>query len=62
MKSGTNQAVLIRDLFTADGPYDTLADHFVAGVCSRCGIQGDDQTRFIGNLYLCEACASDTRR
>ena len=57
MKSGTNHAVLVRDLFSGSGPHEELADDFVARRCSGC--RGSvDETRFYQDHYLCEQCWS----
>jgi len=56
MKNGTNRAVLVRDLFSGDGPFEWLAEDYLAQRCSRCRIPTDDDVRFHDNGFLCPPC------
>ena len=58
MKNGTNRAVLVRDLFSGDGPFSWLAEDYVAQRCSRCGTPTDDDVRFHDDGFFCPPCWS----
>ena len=56
MKNGTNRAVLVRDLFSGDGPFSSIAEDYIAQLCTRCAVPTDDYMRFHANWYLCTTC------
>ena len=58
MKSGTNRAVLVRDLFSGDGPFSSLAEDYVAQRCSHCGVPTDEDVRFHDRGLFCPPCWS----
>jgi hypothetical protein len=58
MNNGTSSAVLIRDLFSADGPFIDVADDFVALRCGFCGRAADGDARFTADGFWCSTCAA----
>ena len=57
MKSGTNRAVLVAELFAHDGPFVAVADDFVVGRCTRCREDVGDDAFFLEAGFLCGTCA-----
>ena len=58
MKNGTSRAVLVHDLFRGDGPFESIADDFVAQLCGFCNGVVDDDARFTFDGFWCSACAT----
>lgn len=58
MKNGTSSAILVRELFTGDGPHVLVAEDFVADRCTFCGQSAADGARFSEAGFVCDLCAS----
>jgi len=58
-------AVLLTELLAGDGPYQDLADNFVAAECVGCGGSVGRQGRVDDDRWWCPTCwarqAADTR-
>ncbi len=57
MKSGTNRAVLVSELFAHDGPFVDVAEDFLAGRCTRCSLDVADDAFFLDEGFVCGDCA-----
>ena len=57
MKNGTSRAVLVWDLFRDEGPFQAIADDFVAQRCGFCRHPVDEDAMFAPDGYWCSACA-----
>jgi len=56
MTNGTRPGLLVRDLFSGDGPYEAIAEDFVTSRCSGCaGPAGRDGIHHDAG-YLCVTC------
>lgn len=58
MNNGTSRAVLVADLFRGDGPFQDIAEDFLAMSCGLCRGTVDADARFTIDGFLCSACAS----
>ncbi len=57
--NGTRPAILIHELFSGDGPYGHVAEHFLASVCSHCGGGVEREgAHFRDDAYLCQPCGA----
>ncbi len=58
MKNGTSRAVLVRDLFRADGPFLNVAEDFLIQRCGFCHHPVDSDARFTADGFWCSECAT----
>ena len=58
MRNGTNAAVLVTELLSADGPSEEVAEDFVATRCTMCSRRDLDDMRFHAAGYLCNRCSA----
>ena len=56
MSNGTRPGVLVRELFSGDGPHIAIAEDFLANTCTGCGaaVPRDGVHHDAG--YLCPNC------
>ncbi|MDX1690018.1 MAG: hypothetical protein R3290_03230 [Acidimicrobiia bacterium] len=55
--NGARPALLLRELFSGDGPYASIAEDFVASICSACGGRVDREGAEHHDAgYLCSSC------